>query len=135
MDSVFGKHCFKKEGGLKNPTFDYTMSKRELKKKYKSDKKTKDLVEISNFRTKMKAIASQIASSKSFAEGIKAGMTNLVKPKSSEVKSKIRSKAEFEKLEHGDNTREIMDKIQQSIFKKSGKVAPALLKRCGTKNK
>ena len=104
MDSVFGKHCFKKEGGLENPVFDYTMSKRELKKKYKSDKETKDLVETSNFRTKMKAIASQIASHKSFTEGLKSGLTGLVKSKSSELK-------------------------------KSGKVAPALLNRCGTKNK
>ena len=130
MDSVFGKHCFKKEGGLENRVFDYTMSKRELKKKYKSDKETKDLVETSNFRTKMKAIASQVASYGSFAKGLKSGLTGL-------VKSKLPSKAEFEKLEHG--SRKALGNIQaqamSSIFKKSGKVAPALLKRCGTKNK
>ena len=78
MDSVFGKHCFKKEGGLENPVFDYTMSKRELKKKYKSDKETKDLVETSNFRTKMKAIGSEVESYGSFAKVLKSVLTGLV---------------------------------------------------------
>jgi uncharacterized protein (UPF0332 family) len=97
MDSVFGKHCFKKEGGLENPTFDYTTSKKELKKKYKSDSETKKEVETSN----------RISKIKNFAE------------KFSSVAGRMG----------------YFSRAAESQFKKTGKVAPALLKRCGSKRK
>ena len=110
MDSVFGKHCFKKEGGLENPTFDYTTSKKELKKKYKSGSETKKEVEASNKMSKLKNFAQQFASS-----GRMMGLYH-----------NFMNAAQQSSMRHN---------YTKSQFKKAGKVAPALLKRCGSKRK
>lgn len=110
MDSVFGKHCFKKEGGLENPTFDYTTSKKELKKKYKSDSKTKKEVETSNRISKIKNFAEKFSSAAS-RMGLYHNFMNAAQQSA------------------------MPRETSKSQFKKAGKVAPALLKRCGSKRK